>query len=639
MAETVVITPRERVASELVYSERASRGRSLHVLLQDLSSRPGDERRAFLAAAFRDIVARYQSAARIESSLALLRRTVRVLDELSIQVDTRVDDFRGLGIYVLVGEAHALYLLCARDAPARARVHGALAPLSSASGAGSFANEISIETARTQHDLFAPTLPDSMALYRIKRPADADLELILGGTPADLAPALDALDTRPAGATTLVSERVARAVLYVRCSRESVFEPVAQPPSVRGKVPAWRAVVAGAALIGSAAGIGWIASRVDLARAPEQRAETAERGAATQSRPTPVMTREVQPEHAAEVVPAPAEAESSGEDGARFALAWEQKFTEPVTSSPSIMGDGVVFGARDGRVYAVNRESGERMWSHVAVGGVGASPLVEGDAVIVADYGGNVYRLTRADGKVAWKRALRERVVSTPAVGNERVAVGTAKGNVSALSLETGRVLWKFATRGQVRGGIAHGRGTFFVPSHDGRLYALADDSGRKRWSVALGGPVGSTPYTDDERVVVGTAGGAIVAHSVADGKRLWSYATRAAVNSSILIHEGRVYAGSGDERVYCLDAASGELVWSFATSGAVLSRPLVDNKDRLIVTSYDGSIYALDIAKGELMDRFSTEQAIFSSPIADGDRVYFGNNGGRFYCLNLRDL
>lgn len=638
MAETIVISPRERGPSELVYSERAARGRSLHVLLQDVSGRAGDERGAFLAAAFRDLVARYQSPLKIESALALLRRTVRVLDELSIQVDTRVDDFRGLGVFVLAGEPRALYLLCARDAPARVRINGTFVPLCGADGSASLAQEISIETARTQHDLFAATLPESMVLYRIERPSDFDLELLLGGTPADFAPALDALDARTAGASTLLSDRIARAVLYLRMERESRSDETAPAPRERAKLPAWRAVVAAVAVVGSAVGIGWIASRVDLARAPALRTETVDRAAATQSRATPIVTREASPENAAEPAPSvPADSEPAAPDGARFEVAWEQSFTEPVTSSPSIMGDAVVFGGRDGRVYAVQRESGERVWSHAAVGGVGASPLVDGNAVLVADYGGNVYRLARADGKVTWKRALRERIVSTPCAANERVVVGTAKGNVVALSLETGRVLWKFGTRGQVRGGIAHAQGLFFVPSHDGRLYALADDTGRKRWSVALGGPVGSTPYTDGERVVIGTAGGAIVAHAVADGKRLWSFATRAAVNSSILIHDGRVYAGSGDERVYCLDAKTGEQLWSFATSGAVLSRPFVDG-DRLIVTSYDGSVYALNLANGELVDRFGTEQAIYSSPIVDGERVYFGNNGGRFYCLSLRD-
>ncbi len=635
MNEIITITPLERVSTDLVYHERASRSRSLLLLLQDLSTH--HSRGTFLAVAFRDAIARSQSTVHIERALGYLRRTVRALDELSIQVETRVDDIRELGIYLLVEEGGAFYLLCPRDVHARVRAKGAFVPLRAPAGGDAGApEEIPIETARSQHDLFAETLPDTLVLLRIPRPRDgSDLELLIGGNEPDLAASLDALDSR-AGTASLASDRVAHTVVYLRCDgARATGDAGERTRALAGR--SWpRGAVAAGLLLAGAVAVGVVASRVDFQRAPVD--GESERGArATQERPTPVMTRETSVEERPVEVASVADDADEDSKHARFELAWEQRYSEPVTSSPSPLGDGVVFGSRDGRVYAIERDSGKEMWSHAAVGGVGASPVVRDDAVLVADYGGNVYRLARNDGSVAWKRALREKIVSTPASTAERLAVGTSRGNVYALSIETGRVLWKFATRGQVRGGIAHANGSFLVPSHDGRLYALAADTGRKRWSVALGGPVGSTPDADAARVVVGTARGTIVAHSLTDGKRQWSFATRGAVNSAVLIHEGRVYAGGGDDRVYCLDAEEGTLVWKFETSGAVLARPFVDD-ERVVVTSYDGSIYALDAATGELLDRYGTEKSIFSSPIVVGDRVFFGNNGGRFYCLSLRD-
>lgn len=640
MNETIVIVPSERAVADLVYSERASRDRSLHVLVQDVSARADDGRRGFLSAAFRDAVARYQSASPPERALAYLRRTVRALDELSVQIDTRVDDLRGLGIYLLVEEADALYLLCARDANARVRVNGVFVPVhESARGPHPLdVDEVAIETTRAQHDLFAQTLPDALVLYRIARSKDgAELELLLGGVAGDVAAALDALDARAAGAGSLSSDRITRTLVCVRFDARKAIREAGPVRPARPSPGAWtRGAVAALLVVGGAVGVGLVATRVDFARPPLPD-DASESARATQERPTPVMTRETSVSEATTEVAAATEPAREKSKQTRFALAWDKSYSQPVTSSPSLVGDGVVFGSRDGRVYAVDRESGEQMWSHAAVGGVGASPRVRGDAVVVADYGGNVYRLAGGDGRVTWKRALKERIVSTPAATGERIAVGTSRGNVYALSFETGRVLWKFATRGQVRGGIAHANGTFFVPSRDGKLYALADDTGRKRWSLALGGPVASTPFADGTRVVVGTAKGSIVAHAHADGKPLWTFATRGPVNSAVLVHDGRVYAGSGDDHVYCLDADSGKLIWSFETSGTVLSRPFVDGK-RVVVTSYDGSVYALDASDGTLVDRYGTEQSIFSSPVVDGDRVYFGNNAGRFFCLNLRD-
>ena len=37
-------------------------------------------------------------------------------------------------------------------------------------------------------------------------------------------------------------------------------------------------------------------------------------------------------------------------------------------------------------------------------------------------------------------------------------------------------------------------------------------------------------------------------------------------------------------------------------------------------------------------MSRYATEKSIYSSPLVIGDRVFFGNNDGRFFCLSLRD-
>jgi outer membrane protein assembly factor BamB len=640
MNETITIAPsapREGGSPDLVYVERVSRERSLHVLMQDTAARPERTRHGFLSAAFRDALARYQSSAHLERAQGYLRRTVRILDALSIQVDTRVDDFRDLGLYVLVEEAGVFHLLCARDAPARVRVNGVFVPLNATIGGRSpqGVQQIPIETTRAQHDLFAQTLPDSLVLYRIEPPREGPFEILLGGGSADAAAALDALDARGAAEMRVESDRVAHAMLCARFeavpgARAAAEAPIAGQHAMRGRA---RGVVAAALLAAGLVAVGLYAGRLDVERKADA-VPTAAR--ATQERPVPVMTREQSVEEHPLEVAAVEPARQAGDDE-RFELAWQQTYSEPVTSSPSPLGDAIVYGSRDGRVYAVDRKGGEKVWSHTAVGGVGASPLVRGDAVVVADYGGNVYRLARGDGRVVWKRALRERVVSTPAATDERVAVGTSRGNVYALSLETGRVLWRFATRAQVRGGIAHAGGSFFVPSYDGRLYALAADTGRKRWSVALGGPVGSTPSANETRVVVGTAQGSIVAHDTRTGKRQWSFSTRAPVNSAILLDDGRVYAGSGDERVYCLDEDDGSLVWSFETSGAVLSRPFVDD-GRVVVTSYDGSVYALDAASGTLVDRYDTDHAIFSSPVVVDNRVYFGNNAGRFFCLELGD-
>jgi len=639
MSRTITFIPAhsgERAGGDLVYVERSSRSRGLHVLMQDLSARASGARPAFLQAAYRDVVARYLAMDRIISPARLLRDAVAAFDAIARAVDTRIDDFDELGIFVLIRDGDEFFLLCARGASARMRWRGVFVPIATPNLDA--VSELSIETVRAQQDLFAQTLPETLALYRIASPMtpeDGLRELLLGGNGEDAAAVVDALDLPRSGdPATIAIDRIRHTVLGLSIDvpmtvRERDLPGVARPVHARAGVPRVRLVATAVAVV--VLGAGFFATRAWLDQRGENRSgrrPARELGAASVAREPAVETR-----NAPDVAEVSERALDPVKNG--FALAWEKSFRAPVTSSPAVAGDAVVFGSRDGRVYAIDRDNGERVWTRMAVGGVGASPVLQGDAVIAADYGGNVMRLRRGDGAVVWKRALREKIVSTPAVTPERVVVGTVQGRVVALSLESGRVLWKFSTRGQVRGAIEHAGETFFVPSHDGRLYALAEDTGARRWAVALGGPVSASPASDGEIVVIGTARGEVVALGVTKGDRRWSLATGGAVNSGITIADGRVYAGAGDRRLYCIDAASGTLRWKFDAAGVILSRPFVGG-GRVVVTAYDGSVYCIDSSSGDLIDRYSTPEAIFSSPVVVDGRVFFGNNAGRFYCLDV---
>ncbi len=617
--------------AEFFHAEQARDDGGLYLILQDLVPRGTETRAEFLRSAYREIVGRYLSPSRPETALTFLRRVVRILDDTARQVDTRVDDFRGLGVFVMIRERATVHLLCGRDVPARVRIAGAMLPVS-AGTAG--VTEVGIETTRAQQDLFAQTLTESLALYRydLASAPEGGIEFLLGGSPDDAAAVLDALEVeRGRNDRRVTIERCMNTVLRVVCVAPAGGAPARETEAVEragGKtVP--RAALSVAGVVVVVAVLAWTVG-------PRLRGGKVEGEAAraSQERPAPQETRGESPAVSEELAAVTRDSPPP-QAGSSFVESWRRSYRDAVTSSPAAAGGAVVFGARDGNVYALDRKSGERLWVHRASGGVGASPVVAGDAVIACDYAGNVFRLGSKDGRVAWKRPLAEKIVSTPAASADRVVAGTVRGNVYALSLETGRVLWKFRTSGQIRGSIAASGGTVYVPSHDGKLYALAEDTGARRWQVALGGPVGSSPAVSGDRVFVGTARGAVVALSADSGEKAWSFTTGGAVNAAIHVAGDRVFTGSGDGNLYCLDASDGSLIWKHATSGAIFARPSVEN-GRVVVTSYDGAVYCLDAGSGRLEDRFDTAKAIYSSPLVLGSRVYFGNNDGHFFGLEL---
>jgi outer membrane protein assembly factor BamB len=80
---------------------------------------------------------------------------------------------------------------------------------------------------------------------------------------------------------------------------------------------------------------------------------------------------------------------------------------DAIYSSPTVWGDVVVIGCRDGRVYAFDRAGRQTqpVWTYQTRGHVHASPVVVGDTVLVASYDGQLYALRQSKPVHVWKEA------------------------------------------------------------------------------------------------------------------------------------------------------------------------------------------------------------------------------------------
>jgi outer membrane protein assembly factor BamB len=659
MNRAITFTPAARKSADpqdFHYFEQGSRYRSIHALLQDCAAQRTPARASFLQKAYREVVSRFVGFGKIEHPLPFLRELTRVLDRLSKRLDCRVDDFHGLGVYILIQDGATFYLLASRDAQVSLDWGDGFQRLSVPGPAP--VRELPLEVSSAQKELFAVSTRDHLALYRIdgNAPAagsrrDTALCVVMGGVEIDHRSALETIsgprwDAGLEHGANRAQEMIAHDVVYVSFSsavpvRDPVLDAMRQRRAPRGGRAARFAAAAAAALVLVAAGALWFSgrsSRVAL-DAPDSGAETA---SASQDASIRLKTQSEEPrERVARLTPREetlaASATGAPEDAGavNMAVEWRTTYGDAVTTTPALDGGRVIFGSRDGRLYSLDAGSGEVGWSYAADEGVGASPVVVEDGVVGADYRGNVFRLDKTTGRLVWKRSLGGKVVSTPCVAGGEVLVGCTDGVGYGLSLETGRVLWKVRTGGRIRASAVAGGGRFFLPSYDGNLYAISQGTGAKLWSFGVGGQLSSSPAADAARVVIG-GGGGVYAVDAATGKRQWRFRTPAPVQSFILMEGGHVYAGCDNGRVYCLNAATGAEVWSSSTGQSVLSRPRLEG-ELLFVTSYDKSIYCLNARTGERLDRLETAGPIYSSPVIAGDRVFFGNNQGEFYCINYR--
>ena len=76
---------------------------------------------------------------------------------------------------------------------------------------------------------------------------------------------------------------------------------------------------------------------------------------------------------------------------------------------------------------------------------------VVGNLVYIGSTDGRLYALDRESGAKRWALKTGARVVSSPAVADGRVYVLSYDDTLYSANAETGAVVWKFATRGEHR--------------------------------------------------------------------------------------------------------------------------------------------------------------------------------------------
>ncbi|MDA1188493.1 MAG: PQQ-binding-like beta-propeller repeat protein [Chloroflexi bacterium] len=110
------------------------------------------------------------------------------------------------------------------------------------------------------------------------------------------------------------------------------------------------------------------------------------------------------------------------------------------TPESSILGtpvssDNLVYvTSSNGRLYAVDRETGLESWHFRVSGPATAAPTVLGDTVILADHQGRIYGLKAGTGQLLWEiQGLAGTISSPPIFANKTLYVVTEEGVLAAV--------------------------------------------------------------------------------------------------------------------------------------------------------------------------------------------------------------
>lgn len=166
----------------------------------------------------------------------------------------------------------------------------------------------------------------------------------------------------------------------------------------------------------------------------------------------------------------PRETEVEAAQGGALGIKWRFDITQfegeagvsSVTSTPAV-GNGLVYVTSwNGKVYALDPETGDVVWqyqSNASFLGVEGSPTLTADGRMIITVDKTLECLDARDGTLLWSTVLTElpelEMWGAATVANGRVFVGIAstadspcasEGQLVAVDLDTGEVLWRYLT-------------------------------------------------------------------------------------------------------------------------------------------------------------------------------------------------
>jgi len=199
------------------------------------------------------------------------------------------------------------------------------------------------------------------------------------------------------------------------------------------------------------------------------------------------------------------------------------KLTLRGTAKPVLADNAVITGFDDGKVMAVDLQTGDLLWSVVVDTPVGrtelekladvdAAAVTTGRDVYVVGYHGRVAMLDQSNGQIWWAQdASSYRGLD---VDDTTLYLSSADGNITAIKRTNGAQLWEQKALHQ-RGLTAPGINgdTLVIGDQDGYLHWLNTKDGSLMARVSAGDRISNTPVVADGKIFVQTDKGKVLAY------------------------------------------------------------------------------------------------------------------------------
>ncbi|HTF22255.1 MAG TPA: PQQ-binding-like beta-propeller repeat protein [Chryseolinea sp.] len=338
-------------------------------------------------------------------------------------------------------------------------------------------------------------------------------------------------------------------------------------------------------------------------------------------------------------------------------VKWRFKTQGAVRGQPLVVGQLIMVGSTDGKLYGLDQATGALKWSIKTGAPITSSPVSTGSSVFFVSDDNHVYAADIGTGVVKWRfkmNALRQGYwewdyfTAAPVVADGVVWVGSGDGSLYVLDAATGKQKWKYETTGRVRAAPAVAEKVVYLPSNDGIVYALDKVSGKLLWKFNTDGAgydsrkfgwdrnaIYASPVIIDSLMIVASRDGKTYAVNIHTHKQKWSVTYGPTWAMSTSADRETVYIGWSDNSlVTAIDLQTGKERWKFKAGSMVYTKPLLTDSE-VLIGSADEKLYSLSKTDGTKKWEYKLGGSVFSAPVTEGGVVFAGSDDGYLYAIH----
>lgn len=307
------------------------------------------------------------------------------------------------------------------------------------------------------------------------------------------------------------------------------------------------------------------------------------------------------------------------EDGAIRALnrktgevQWTVERQGRAFSPPPCDATRVYFATHHG-LTAVSRINGEFDWRFNIEGGAENSILSESKRlIIVGGLDGKIYAVDRETGLEKWRLDILNDAPRPPA-GFDPNEIRGERNLALPMGMECDEEC------------------VYACIADQGRIVAIELASGKKRWSYQTGNAVYYGPTVSIDCVIIGSRDQHFYCLQKKSGELIWKFKTEGRADQKGVIEKDAFYVGAGDGNFYCINMSDGALRWRFRADNVakvakfgIYTMPILRTSE-IIFAAQDSTLYSLEKPTGKVRWKFRVDanSSVWKDIAFDGERVY----------------